>query len=254
MKIYLASTTTGMSTKLRDKTVEQCKPRYLLETFFNGENKCLKVMGNVGNDSFLLDSGAFSFMNGTSVTAGEMEVYVEKYMKFISKYQVKNFFEIDVDSIFGLRKVEYWRNKMEAFTGKKCIPVWHKSRGVEYWKQICREYDYVAIGGFAINDIKKQEYDKIKQLVLYANNRGVRVHGLGFTKIKQLKEYGFYSVDSSSWMTAAARGQVIYHFQNGSLTQRKINKDKQRVDIGKLAAHNMIEWVKYQKFMEDIRI
>ena len=46
----------------------------------------------------------------------------------------------------------------------------------------------------------------------------------------------------------------MYHFKNGELSQRKVNKNGERVALQKLIAHNMGEWVKYQKFMESIRI
>ena len=56
MRVFLASTGSGMSKELRDKTVKICRPRYILETFFNGEKSCLEAMSIVGNDNFLLDS------------------------------------------------------------------------------------------------------------------------------------------------------------------------------------------------------
>ena len=68
MRVYLAATSSGMPKDLKKKTIDLCKPRYILETFFNGENKCLDAMGIVGNDNFLLDSGAFSYMNGAKTT------------------------------------------------------------------------------------------------------------------------------------------------------------------------------------------
>ena len=74
MRVFLASTGSGMSKELRDKTVKICRPRYILETFFNGEKSCLEAMSIVGNDNFLLDSGAFSYMNGAKVTLSQMDV------------------------------------------------------------------------------------------------------------------------------------------------------------------------------------
>lgn len=117
----------------------------------------------------------------------------------------KYFFEIDVDNIFGLPQVETWRHKVEKAVGYQCIPVWHKGRGVEYWKQMCDKYSYIAVGGFAIRKIKTAEYELIRKLIEYAYFRGVKVHGLGFTKTKELKKYKFYSVDSTTWTVAAAR-------------------------------------------------
>lgn len=249
MRIFLAATGIGMSKELRQKTIEECKPCYILETFFNGEKKCLEAMKVVGNDNFLLDSGAFSYMNGTKITLEQMERYVQKYIAFVKCYQIKRYFQIDVDPIFGLEKVEEWTGKMEKEIGYPCIPVWHKERGVAYWKRMCKNYKYIAVGGLVLH-VKKQEYDLIKKLVEYAYYHGVKVHGLGFTKTKILSDFKFYSVDSASWSRAAARGQTIYYFKNGELKGRKLEKKNRKVDIKKLISHNMKEWVKFQKYMD----
>lgn len=93
MRIYLAASTSGIPASLREKTVKECQPLYFLETFFNGEKTCLKVLQDVGNNNFLLDSGAFSYMNGASVTLDAMEEYVERYIQFILKYKIKRYFK-----------------------------------------------------------------------------------------------------------------------------------------------------------------
>ena len=69
-----------------------------------------------------------------------------------------------------------------------------------------------AIGGLVFH-VKKQEYELIRRLVEYAYYCGVKVHGLGFTKTRELKNYKFYSVDSASWVVSATRGQQIHFFQ-----------------------------------------
>ena len=251
MRVFLASTGSGMSKELRDKTVKICRPRYILETFFNGEKSCLEAMSIVGNDNFLLDSGAFSYMNGAKVTLSQMDSYIDKYIKFIITYKIKHYFEIDVDNIFGLDRVEFWRNKMESAIGYQCIPVWHKGRGVEYWKRMCKKYSYIAIGGLVFH-VKKQEYELIRRLVEYAYYCGVKVHGLGFTKTRELKNYKFYSVDSASWVVSATRGQQIHFFKNGYMKTRQLEKKGHKVDLPKLVAHNMIEWTKFQKYMDGV--
>lgn len=182
MRVYLAATINGGVTKAqRIEMIKKYPPKYLLETFYEGEKDCLEAMQTVGREGFLLDSGAFSYINGKQITKSDMDNYVKKYICFIKKYDVKYFFEMDVDSIFGIEAVEQWRKQIEIQTGKKCIPVWHKQRGVEYWKKMCKEYDYIAIGGLVIG-AKKQEYPYYKKLIEYAAMRGVKVHGLGFTR------------------------------------------------------------------------
>ncbi len=59
------------------------------------------------------------------------------------------FFELDIDRIVGLEKVEEFRRRIESKTGKQSIPVWHSNRGWQYFVNMCKEYNYVSIGGIA---------------------------------------------------------------------------------------------------------
>ena len=101
MKIYLATSSSGVKKERRKEMIKCCRPLYLLETFYSGEKCCAMVQNDVGTDNFLLDSGAFSYMNGKSITEKQMEEYIEKYICHIKKYNVKYFFEMDVDCIFN---------------------------------------------------------------------------------------------------------------------------------------------------------
>ena len=248
MRIFLAGTQTGMSSKEREEVFKESPPLYILETFFSGESACLKALNRVGKENFLLDSGAFSYMNGAKCTKEILLDYLDRYIVFINKYDIKYFFELDVDTIFGIEFVEMMRKKLETETNKKCIPVWHKGRGIEYWKYMVANYKYVAIGGLVFH-VKKQEWPLIKKMVDYAYSKGVKVHGLGFTKTKILEEYKFYSVDSASWVRAAGMGQQIHFFDGKAIYARPLDKGNKKTYGSKLAAHNFKEWVKYQKYM-----
>lgn len=174
---------------------------------------------------------------------------MDSYIEFINQYDIINFLELDVDTIFGIDYVEMLRKRLEERTGKKSIPVWHKGRGIDYWQWMCRNYSYVAIGGLVFH-VRRQEYDLIRRMVDYAYYCGTKVHGLGFTRTKEISNYRFFSVDSSSWSKAAARGQQIYFFNGTSMSSRQIKKDGNKVDLTKLIRHNFMEWRKYQKYME----
>lgn len=160
---------------------------------------------------------------------------------------------MDVDCIFGLEKVEIWRKKIENQTGIKSIPVWHKSRGIDYFKRMVDEYDYIAIGGFANGDIKKTEYTLINKMVKYANARGTKVHGLGFTQMKHIYDYPFYSVDSSTWCTGVVRGGYLYYF-DGKVMKYDIIKNGKKLNLSKMAMRSFSEWVKFQKYLNTRRV
>lgn len=103
--------------------------RYVLESFFYIDEKYMGYY--LSRDIFILDSGAFTFLNSAK-TSVNWDAYVAKYVDFINRYDVRFFFEMDIDKIVGLPKVEQYRSFIERETGKRCIPVWHKSRGLDY--------------------------------------------------------------------------------------------------------------------------
>ena len=249
MRIFLAATTSGMTNKGREEAFKIAQPTYCLETFFNGEKTCKKVLNDVGTENFLLDSGAFSYMSGAKCSKEQLKNYLERYIAFINENNIKYFFELDVDTIFGIEFVEELRKRLENGTGKQCIPVWHKGRGVEYWKKMCESYKYVAIGGLVFH-VKKQEYELIRKMVDYAYSKGVKVHGLGFTKTRELDNYKFYSVDSASWSKAAALGQQVHFFNGRYIESRQLQKGNKKANLKKLVQHNLIEWSKFQRYMD----
>lgn len=249
MRVFLASVATRVNVPTFQKELKKNKPKYLLETFFHGDKLCKQILDIVGPENFLLDSGAYSFMSGAKCTEESMNDYVHEYAKFIKKNNVKYYMEVDVDNIFGLGQVEEWRKYLEKATNVPAIPVWHKGRGVDYYVQMCKEYEYVAIGGLVFH-VNKAEWPAIKKMALYGHARGNKVHGLGFTKTRILEEFKWYSVDSASWILSAVRGGVLQQFDGEKIVQRSIDKGDHKVDHDKLICYNYEQWVKYQKYMD----
>lgn len=198
-------------------------------------------------DLFLLDSGAFTFMNGAKGKVN-WDDYINKYISFINENDVEHYFELDIDVIVGYEEVRRIRTKIERETGKKAIPVWHKSRGMDEFKRLVNDYDYIAIGGFAIKHIKRNEYPIIKRMVQYAYDNGVKVHGLGFTP-KEVTQYKFYSVDSTTWLSCRRFGS-LFKYDDGRMKMvtpknHGTRKDKQR----EIELLTLKEWIKYQKYL-----
>lgn len=218
---------------------------YMLESFFyfcNFQKPLIKTA-----DLFLLDSGAFTFMNGANGKVNWDE-YISKYIAFINENDVEHYFELDIDAIVGYEEVKRIRARIESETGKKSIPVWHKSRGVDEFKRLVKDYDYIAIGGFAIKHIKQNEYPIIRKMVQYAYESGTKVHGLGFTP-KEVTKYKFYSVDSTTWLSCRRFGS-LFKYDDGQMRMvtpknHGTRKDRQR----EIEALTLKEWIKYQKYL-----
>ena len=197
---------------------------------------------------FLLDSGAFTFMVANKKEKVDWDKYIIEYAEFINKHNIDLFFELDIDPIVGLKEVERLRAKLEKITNKQCIPVWHKSRGLEYWKKMCKEYNYIAIGGLVTGEIKRSEYDIFIPLLKIAKENDCKVHGLGFTNLKGMERYKFNSVDSTSWLSGNKFGS-IYFFNGKTMCKIKAPEGK-RLKANKAALHNFTEWVKFSKYAE----
>jgi hypothetical protein len=204
------------------------------------------ILSNYNN--FLLDSGAFTYLNKNKNKKVDWENYVKTYGEFVRTKKIKTFFELDIDPIVGLKEVERLRDVLENTAEKKCIPVWHKSRGFDYWKKMVKEYNYVAIGGIVTQEIKRTQYDIFLPLLKIAKENNCKVHGLGFTNLKGMEKYKFYSVDSTSWLSGNKFGSV-YLF-NGKTMQKQNKVIGQRVKTKEVAIHNFNEWVKFSKYAE----
>ena len=255
MRLYLSTFESGHQKRISEDFDFIYSSKYILMSYFycrrlskKYEKECLKLLNGKNQDNnLILDSGAFSFMNGKGSTEKEMDQYVNDYIDFINKWKIKRFIECDIDALFGYKKALYYRKLIEEKTGRQCIPVWHISRGLQAWKDMVRDYDFVAIGGFVIKEIKPKMYPQIKKLIKYANYRGVKVHGLGYTS-KDMDTFGFYSTDSTSWSSGTRFGQ-IYQFKNNELVQHSKPAGTRAV-ADKVVRNNITAWIQYQKYLD----
>lgn len=241
MKLFLAGTYS------RPWLFEKHKPLYVLESFFYIQDWQIKQLKTW--NMFLLDSGAFTFMNnqhkGSKIDFND---YLTKYIKFINKYDIKYFFELDIDVVVGYEEVKRLRAKLEKETNKKCIPVWHKSRGLEEWINLTKEYDYVAIGGFVIKEIKQSDYKFIPKLLQIAKQNNCKVHGLGFTN-KIAYKLDFFSVDSTNWLKSSRFGDMEY-FNGKEIKIVKTPKGKKPVYYKIRDEFIIQEYIKFQKYLD----
>ena len=198
---------------------------------------------------FLLDSGAYSFLAGKEGVNMDWDGYVARYAAFIKKNKVRQYFELDIDPIIGYPEVRRIRDRLEAETGVTPIPVWHVSRGIQEYREMCSSYPYVAIGGIVTKEIPPDKYRAFPAMIREAHDRGAKVHGLGFTRISDLPKYHFDSVDSTAW-TAGNRFGFLYEFRNNTIVKYHPPEGCRMTNVRALSHHNFSEWVKYAKYAE----
>lgn len=222
----------------------------VLESFYylRKNEEFMTLVKHLG--SFLLDSGAFTFMSGSHKGGINWGKYVEEYAAFINRWNVQLFFELDIDSVVGLTEVERLREKLEALTGKKPIPVWHRNRGKEYFIKMCENYPYVALGGIVTKEIDRKKYETaFPWFIKTAHDHKCKIHGLGYTTVANLKKYHFDSVDSTAWLYGN-RGGYLYKFNPRTGLLEQLDKEGCRLKSREGAVNNFNEWVKFGKYAE----
>lgn len=188
----------------------------------------------------MVDSGAHSFQKGAKV---DWNVYTDKYAEWIRRNDAPNilgYFEMDVDNIIGYENVLKLRRKLEIVSNK-IIPVWHKNRGIEEFKDMCQQYSgrIIAVTGFKNEDIRDEQY---LMFLKYAKKYNCKVHCLGMTRIKVLDKVPFDYVDSSSW-----KQQAIY----GRIAGKKVSKEYSKSNRANVMLESYKNGMKMQKKYEE---
>lgn len=238
MKLCLASTS---STSFLADILDEA--RFVLESYWYVKEWQIPFIKNW--EFFVLDSGAFTYMNSVKGGLPDPEIFQRKYIKFVKDNNIRYFFNLDLDTLIGIDRTKVLRDELEYEVGRPCIPVFHKCMGLDAWHEMCEAYDYVAIG--TIYEYASHK-DVLRKLVRIADRNGTRVHGLGYTASDVL-DFGFYSVDSSSWLSGGRYG-TLYNFKGGKMLQYSAPAGKRTIHHTKMARHNFHQWVLYQNYLD----
>ena len=181
-----------------------------------------------------------------------------EYVNFIKNFDRPNvigYFELDIDSIVGYRRVLEFR-KILRRVSNKIIPVWHKNRGVDEYEKMCAEFagKIVAISGFKNEDITDDQY---LMFLKKAKQYGCRVHCLGMARRAVLDKVPFDYTDSSSWRqwanfawcptgdTLTWKKQVNRHIKYRKLRSASVRNPVHREELG---LRNYRQWVRIQEY------
>lgn len=240
MKVFLAGTGT---LKNDPELLKKCD--FFLESFYSIKEWQLKYF--LSAKDFLLDSGAFTFM-GAKNNSIDWNEYIERYARFINEYDIKHFFELDIEGVVGWDEYLRLNNKLKSLVNKKPIPVFHKNRGKEWFVNELDYVDYIAYGGIALDRklMKKEEFEIIPWFIDKAHEKGAIIHGLGFTSTSMFDKIRFDTIDSTTWSMGGRMGNLCYMTTHGEMRQYYPSKNNQKPkDINKF---NFEQWCKFQKY------
>lgn len=192
-----------------------------------------------------IDSGAFS-----AWTKGKL-IDVDEYISFINTY--KDYLTVcaSVDTIPGKPRTSYiasqedvakaaqgtWENflymrsKMDDVD--KLLYTFHAGEPWEFLERALNYTDergpinYIAFGGLVgkSKDVIITFLAKAFELVSKCDNKNLKIHAFGMTRLDVLEEYPFTSADSTSWLQTANFGSITMGSKNICLSDRKLLSD-----------------------------
>lgn len=233
----------------------------LLVSFYSLKSKDINkffVKAKENNCNIIVDSGAHTFQKGK--TNIDYDKFIDEYIEFLLKYSeyIDAFVELDIENIVGLKKVEQWREKITQQVGREPMVVWHRERGWDYWKEMCRKYKYIGFSGFVTTPSGGAEVPEkfIPNFLAEAKKYKTKVHGFGFTSPKLIKSNNFYSVDSTSWLSGELYGHIYVFKQNilQSYSKKsfyKIYGKNNDIFYKDITKYNLSQWIKFGKYLEE---
>lgn len=185
---------------------------HILESYhYVNSQKFVDVMRQQGAKVFL-DSGAFSAYHL------KVHISIDDYCDYIIRN--RDILRVEdgavmasvLDGIGDALKTYQNQLYMER-KGAKPLPCFHFGEDTRYLDWYVERYDYITIGGLVGRPAKDVQVwlDRIweNHMLDGSGNARLKVHAFGMTSPDLMKRYPWYSVDSSSWIQAAAFGSIF---------------------------------------------
>lgn len=184
----------------------------ILESYhYIGRQRYVDEIRNDGEKVFL-DSGAFSAWNADATI--DIDGYCD-YIKCntdILRVEDGDVMASVLDGIGDPQKTYENQLYMES-KGVRPLPCFHFGEDERYLEFYIQNYTYITIGGMVGKPVPtlKTWLDRIwsRYLVDGSGKPRLKVHAFGITSFEIMREYPWYSVDSSSWIQAAAFGSIV---------------------------------------------
>ena len=201
MKFYFA----GAGPKAFTDILRKEKANKMLFSYFDFQNSEINKIDE--KDDFFLDSGAFSAWS----IGKKIDIYTYRDYLKIHKDIFTVYANLDV---IGDPKKTLKNQKIIEEVGLKPLPTIHFNSDLKYLRYYIENYDYLALGGLVPYSKKplilKNWLNKcFKILIPHIIKKNIKVHGFGVGTGEILKEYPFYSSDSTGWLIGGQFGSIV---------------------------------------------
>lgn len=186
-------------------------PRYLLSYAYADK---MTDFGAYAGADVVIDSGAFTAYNSGKA------IDLDRYIDWLRGHRkaIRFGFALDVIGDHAASARNYDRMREALGTAVQVVPTWHIGSPWPELERLCREADYVSIGGAV--PFFRQQTMLMRHLIRahkVAREHGTSLHGLGLTGQDVMNRLPWASVDSSSWTMPRRMPLVYLARRDGSL-------------------------------------
>lgn len=175
--------------------------------------------------NIMMDSGAFTAWSvGKPVQLPDLIAYNEKVLAAYGQYHNFVFIALDVipgergrrataEDIAGAVDQSYdnFLTMQQHFAGHTILPVYHSGEDERLRNAYLQRTDYICLSmDQGMTEANRLEWAKRAALP------GFRYHGLAATGNRMVTQVGWYSVDSSSWVTVGSMGSILWPSTEGT--------------------------------------
>jgi len=206
----------------------------------------------------IIDSGLFTLMFGakshTVLTEQMIIDWQNDYANFVNKTGYKHsIVECDVQKKISPEFAWEMRKKFKTQVNVPIINVYHLED--ENPDKLIDHADYIAVSvpELRFNVSNKERMRITRYISQKATSKGKKVHLLGCTELKMMKEFQYcYSCDSTSWFSGSRfnsfKSKALPNMEKVDINKLKNNKVDEFKDLSK--SSNVFYWEAYLKLQE----
>lgn len=228
MKIYLAVAT---SEAVPGVLKHHRPPQILLSYHYFGRADLKAMFGGKPVDVFA-DSGAFS------AAANGGTIVLEDYLAWVKKWENDLTVACAPDVIGDAEATARGTEVMMAMGLKvPVLPVFHVGEPWEFLQHWAKRVPYLALGGLVPYLLRNRTLLRRWMDKAFTYLTDQQVHAFGCTTVSLLKDFPFYSADSSTWSTGRRYAKLFLF--DGRSSVRQINlRSRQSV----LESRELLRW------------
>ena len=169
----------------------------------------------------LVDSGAFTaFGQGETI---ELSAYAEFLEERAEGIETAVTLDVIGDWRGTARNYDLLRERMGDRVN--IMPVWHSGSPESELRRLCREHDYIGVGGVTT---MASQVDKFMRHMVHAHRiaaeTGTKLHGLGVTGARAMLDLPWWTVDSSSWLGSVRYGNATLTNPRGRFVRASVGR------------------------------